>query len=146
MSRLTFILVVILAPAILLAEPGDKALQFHMQQSQYVASGTIMSDITVHAGEKGTVTYTFRFQVSEYLHGSLTGGKQQTIKLNRNESGDGDTPPFMKKGAKCILFLHLVESHRGVGNIARVVDPWFGVQPYSSAMANRMKELTKQEK
>ncbi len=146
MKTLVMIAVAVLVPMSVLSLPGDKGLQFHMQQSDVAVAGIITSEITLDMRGTGAPTYTFTFQVSKVLHGSLAGGKTPWVELSRLESAQDDALPFIKKDAKCILFLNFHDSHRGWGTVWRVADPWFGAQPYNSAMAKRIKELTKEKK
>lgn len=144
MKRLMLTAAAVLAPLLVLAAPGDKALQFHMQQSELVVAGKIVSDVGVHRKGLGYRIYTFTFQVSDVLHGSLSGGKELNIVLNRRELENGDALPFLKKNAKCVLFLN--EKDHTDGNVWGAADPWFGIQSYNSIMAKRIKELAKQKK
>ena len=125
-----------------LAEHGDQTLQYYMSNSSAVVSAVIASEPAGVIDEDGVVHYSFHMQIDEVLHGP--GGwfkkqKRMQIDMTRYETDKKEALPFLKKDEKCILFLSIYAT---IG----VTDPWFGIQPYNSHMANRIKELSKQKK
>ena len=77
--------------------------------------------------------------IFDFLYNLRKKQEKIRVSMTRHEMDKKDALPFLKKDAKCILFL-TVWAETGVA------DPWFGVQSYNSHMANRIKELSKQKK
>jgi len=131
--------VLVVLPVTVLAEHGDQTILYYMSHSTLVVSGTMPSQPVGKTGEAGVVRYSFDIQITEVLHGHRPKEDTIRVQMTRVEMGTEDALPFLKKGAKCILFLTVYAT-------TGVTDPWFGVQPYNSHMANRIKELSKQKR
>jgi hypothetical protein len=143
MKASLFLSALLALPFSSLAEHGDQTLQYFMSNCTVVVSATIASQPERKTDEAGLVRYAFDVEIAEVLHarGGSWFEKQDRIRvgMTRYEMNEQDALPFLKKDARCILFLS-VWAETGVA------DPWFGVQPYNIHMANRLKELSKQNK
>jgi hypothetical protein len=125
------------APQVL-ADTSDDTLRFFLSKSELVLVGTIAAEPIGEISEAGVVNYACSLVVSETLAGVAL--KEQTISLRvlRFETQPEDRLPYLKKGAKVVVFLKARENAYPVWQTA---DFWFGVQPYSSKMASSLKTL-----
>ena len=133
-----FVAVAVLALGVRAAEAeGDDVLRFYLGRSDLVVAGKLTFVWEEKMPQKGHVKYHLRVNVREVLRGDASGVKEVWAKIERFESEPSDRLPYLKTGTACILFLKKPEEDWWRG-----ADPWFQVQPYSSAMAERLKALS----
>ena len=120
------------------AEQADQTLQYFMSNSTFVVSATIASEPDAKVDELGVVQYYFDIQINDFLHGAKPKEDKIHVHMTRFEMGRDDAIPFLKKDARCILFLTLYEYYS-------VADMWFGIQPFNSQMASRIRELSRKQ-
>lgn len=121
------------------ANSGDGTLQHYIRNSELILSGKIVSEVIGEQEEVGVRVYQLKIEIAEVLHGTAPGKAAFSFYINRFELRPGDDLPYMKRNTKCIFLLKKAPYWREA-------DMWFGVQPYNSHMANRIKELSKQKK
>ncbi len=129
----------LLIPAILVADEGDDTLLYYISKSDFIVSGTLESRAGVLVDrDGGWGTWMCNLRINEVLKGSVI---TSTVAVTIYALAD-KRPLYMNGDTSCILFL------RGSGGGIRTwqnADPWFGVQPYNWLMANRIKDLVKQK-
>jgi hypothetical protein len=120
------------------AAGDDDTLRFYLSKSQLVVLGTIPSTPFPIVSEAGVLLYSCDFEISEVLKGQ-TSVKNLKVGIARFGFADEDRLPYLKKGAKCILFL------KDTGTKGKpqwiTADFWFGVQHPSPSMARSLKRL-----
>ncbi len=134
--------VLLLLPAVVIADSSDDTLEFYLSKSDLVVLGTIVKDPFVIFSEEGVPNYICDFKVRDVLKGNAKL-KGQTIKVNikRFEMDEKDKHPLIKKDSECILFLKMRD---GVPSW-ETADFWFGIQYPSPTMAKSLKRLAKEE-
>jgi hypothetical protein len=123
------------------ADGGDDTLRFFLSRSDLVVVGTLTSDPVGVEKEAGVVNYHCQVAVSEVLKGKVSSKDELTVTIIRFESAEEDKLPWLKKGARCILFLKSADPKTPSWETA---DVWFGVQPSSPWMARSLKRLARQ--
>ncbi|HEV3255428.1 MAG TPA: hypothetical protein VG013_00985 [Gemmataceae bacterium] len=123
------------------ADGGDDTLRFFLSKSDLVVVGTVTSDPAGVEKEAGVVNYHCRVAVSEVLKGKVSTKGELAVNIIRFESAEEDKLPYLKKGAKCILFLKSADPKTSSWETA---DVWFGVQQFSPWMARSLKRLAGQ--
>lgn len=138
------LIVVVLAGIPAAAGESDDTLQAYLQKSKVCVSGTFV-EVIGESGEQGVVHYVCEFKVAEVIAG-VCPDKRIRVGFVRLENKDEDKLPFLKEGAKCILFLNgpsgQVQSVSGERiNAYSLADPKFGIQQYTDALATALKRI-----
>ena len=91
------------------------------------------------SGRNGVTNWLFEFKVKDVLKGKWDKNQILSVgvELYDGQKGDG-IPAYLKKGGRCILFLK-ERCSKDFSKYYKSVDPWFGIQPGSGTMAERLK-------
>jgi hypothetical protein len=122
------------------ADSGDDTLRFFLSKSDLVVVVTITSDPQAIPKEAGAVHYNCNATVAEVLKGAGEARAKEELSTSiiRLEREAEDKSPYLKKGARCILFLKSAGAKVPYWESA---DVWFGVCRYSPGMARSLKRL-----
>jgi hypothetical protein len=125
------------------ADDSDGTLQFYMNQSDLIVSGTIVFEPEGFATEDGVINWICKFKVKDTLHGAKIESDTIDVNIVRFEIHKKDHPAYLKKDAECILFLKNVSKTEKPS--WKSVDFWFGIQPYFPMMERSIMRLSKQQ-
>jgi predicted RNA-binding Zn-ribbon protein involved in translation (DUF1610 family) len=125
----------------LVAEPSDETLRYFLSRTPWCVAGRFASEPAGEANESGIVRYQADVEVSEVLKGKPDGPKKFRVGILRLEKDQADRPPVLANDAKCVLFVRPAG-----GDAWETVDCWFGVQPYSAALAAGLKRIAGEKK
>lgn len=147
MKRLSLLSTLVAFAVVAVADGGDDTLRYYIEKAELVAVASIVSVATLGIKEEGVQPYSCKVKVVEVLRGApaLAKAEQElTVYIERFENKPEDQLSILKPGSKCIFFL--VPSGRSDTDHFNSVDMWFGIQPYNSHMASRIKELSQPKK
>lgn len=135
------------------ADSGDDTLKRWMDRSDVVVDATLRSFGGAFYNEIGVANYAVELEVHATLKGKPLAlppaeavPKDQPARpralIVRFELVEEDRLPYLKEGARVVLFLH---KQLPTGNFPahRTSDFWFGVQPHGPWLVRRLTELAK---
>jgi hypothetical protein len=128
----------VLLAAHAVGDDGDDTLRFYLGKSDLVVVGTIASEPVGVVKEAGVVHYPCDVAVTDVLKGAAPE-KPLRVNIIRFERDEADTLPWLKKGARCILFLKAASGMPAW----QTADVWFGIQPESPWMVRSLKRLAR---
>jgi hypothetical protein len=130
---------------LLVAFPGEQVnandvLRTLLGKSDLVVTGVVSSEVVELVSPDPVVNHLFSFTVTDVLKGDAKVNDSLKVCVARLQMEKDDRLPYLRKGARLILFL------KSGGPRAPWVsaDRWFAVQPYYSVMDAALKELAKE--
>jgi hypothetical protein len=136
---------VLFLPAVAFSRDFDEALRLFLSRSDVVVRGEFKGKPVRGDASFDIVTYEGDFEIAECVKVEAPAAPRvgTTIKV-QILAGAEDEIPELKKGGKCLLFL---ECQSGPPNPSYVtVDPWFGVQRSSPALAKAIASMLELQK
>lgn len=134
------------------ADDGDDTLKRWLDRSDAVVDATIHGFEGPFYNEVGVANYAVELEVHAMLKGrelpppppeARQPGEptRPRARIVRFESNEADHLPWLKDGARAVLFLKALPQ----GNFPahQTADFWFGVQPYGPWLVRRLGELAK---
>lgn len=125
------------------AETGDETLQHYLEHSELVVDATVKRVGPAISYEVGVVLYSTTVEVNRTLKGDPAPEGPLDTSIVRREVTKDDRLPYLKEGARVVLFLKQVGDEKTRYETA---DVWFGVQPYSRPLADRLARLWEHER
>ena len=141
MRKTVFCVLMIVMPTPVFGDDGDDTLTYFLSKADLAIAARIASEPAGLTGEYGVVNYVCKVNVLEVLKGTSIEKQELSVNIVRFERDPQDRIPWLKKGAKCILFLKWV-GPKGVPTW-KTADFWFGIQRYGPWMARSLKRLGK---
>jgi hypothetical protein len=122
------------------ADEGDDTLRSYLAHAEVVLDATVEElDGPVHL-ELGVAHYLPEVRIHAVIKGAVADAKEPLrVEIVRFEMEEGDALPYLKKGARLVLFLRAQKP----GNTPALVtaDMWSGVQPYGPWLVRRLVAL-----
>lgn len=141
MRKTVFCVLMIVMPTPVLGDDGDDTLTYFLSKADLAIAARIASEPFGFEDEVGVVNYVCKVNVLEVLKGTSIEKQELSVNIVRFEIDPQDRIPWLKKGAKCILFLKWV----GPKEVPawQTADFWFGIQRYGPWMTRSLKRLGK---
>ncbi len=121
----------------------DESLEFLIKKSSVVIDGEISTISTGTVFETGVVEWPINLRNVTLLAGTPLPSEKNILVVrfaNTLAPTEKDIPPYFKTGEHCIFFL---KPNPDKIPPYRITDMWFGIQPYTEAMAKRIRALSK---
>ncbi|MHC5010565.1 MAG: hypothetical protein ACYTG6_06375 [Planctomycetota bacterium] len=135
------------------ADAGDDTLQSWLKRSDVVVDATLRSIDGPEYGEAGVANYSAVLDVHAYAKGTLPPPPEEAlvpgeeprprVAIVRFEMEEADRLPYLKAGARVVLFLKTMSA--GTFPSHQTCDVWFGVQPHGPWLVRRLGELAGRE-
>lgn len=128
------------------ADTGDDTLRVFLSKADLVVAGELLSEPVKRRSELGVVNISFELRVANSIKGDVPEDRDLRVRIVRYERVAGDELPWLRKGAKAILFLRNPRPGGRMGSVPVSADMWFGVQRMNRKMQESLKRLAAEAK